>query len=173
MKNTREIFVSSENSFWIYRLKWHFENMRGFEIIKTKYKIFCLTCISLTISCRSSSVNSFLYFVIKGDVIEEYLEYSVKFIYDDHKCFPAKFVVIPKICINDCPFILQYSSIFLFIFITLTYTESSSFFYLNIQHYLLKGIRSKELPLARLQFIVGELPCLFYVIHQKHRRDSS
>lgn len=111
--------------------------------------------------------------MIKGGIIEEAIDYSVKCICDDHKCFPTKFAVIPKICPNDCPFILQCSSIFLCIFITLLYTESSSFFYLNIQCSLLKGIISKDLPLARLKFIVGELPGLFYVIHQKHRRDSS
>lgn len=116
-----------------------------------------------------------LCFVIKGDVIEEEVDYSVKFICDDHKYFPTKFAVIPKICTNYCPLILQYSSIFLCIFCncTLQYTESSSFFYLNIHCYLLKSVRSKELPLAGLQFIVGELPGLFDVIRQKHRRDSS
>lgn len=114
-----------------------------------------------------------LYFVIKGDVIQEEIDYWVRCICNDHKCFPTNFAVIPKICTNDCPFILQCSSIFLCIFITLLYTESSSFFSLNIQCSLLKGIRSKELLLARFQFIVGELSGLFWVIHQKHRRDSS
>lgn len=114
-----------------------------------------------------------LYFVIKGDAIEEEIDCSVNCISDDHKSFPTKFAVIPKICTNDCPFILECSSIFLCIFITLLYTEASSFFYLNIQCYLLKGVRSKEISLARLQFIVRELPGLFYVIHQKHRRDLS